>query len=175
MWDEITYAFQSFNIIATLVWEYISYLISHFTEHVVTYASWDNSQSMLETGSHWWTSWRWRMASYKMLMQFMSVTRAIFVNLSVCHEWYPMNRSIVGGCLIDSQGPLYLHSLTLIPAWISNHLPGKVARQLIRWIFIIMFILYRHRRNYVYILRFECFDNGSLERLQAFKVGRADA
>ena len=26
----------------------------------------------------------------------------------------------------SSQGPFYLHGLTLIPAWISYHIPGKV-------------------------------------------------
>ena len=27
---------------------------------------------------------------------------------------------------LDTCGPFYLHGLTLIPAWISNHMPVKV-------------------------------------------------
>ena len=26
----------------------------------------------------------------------------------------------------DTSGPFYQHGLTLIPAWISNHMPGKM-------------------------------------------------
>ena len=28
--------------------------------------------------------------------------------------------------LYSTSSPFYLHGLTLIPAWISNHMPGKV-------------------------------------------------
>ena len=42
MWDGITYPFPNFNGAAFEVWEWISYFISHFTEHVITYpCRWD--------------------------------------------------------------------------------------------------------------------------------------
>ena len=35
------------------------------------------------------------------------------------------DRSQRYGCVVTS-GPFYYNGLTLIPAWISNHMPGKV-------------------------------------------------
>ena len=38
VWDEIIYAFPSFNGAAVEAWEWISNFIPHFTGHVITYA-----------------------------------------------------------------------------------------------------------------------------------------
>ena len=37
MWDEITYPFPNFNIVAIEVWEWTSNFIAHFTGHLNTY------------------------------------------------------------------------------------------------------------------------------------------
>ena len=37
-----------------------------------------------------------------------------------------LNREILDKCPFDVLGPLNWHGLTLIPAWISNHRPGKM-------------------------------------------------
>ena len=41
------------------------------------------------------------------------------VNISLNHE-------ILDKCPFTSMAPLYWHGLTLFPAWISNHVPGKM-------------------------------------------------
>ena len=43
MWHEITYPFPYFNSCTIEVWDGISNLIPHFTEHVITYPCWDLS------------------------------------------------------------------------------------------------------------------------------------
>ena len=39
-------------------------------------------------------------------------------------EYIPGN--IESAMLLEISDPFYSHGLTLIPAWISNHMPGKV-------------------------------------------------
>ena len=51
MWDEITYPFPNFEGATVEVWEWISYFIPHFTEHVITYPCWELSLSMLVKGA----------------------------------------------------------------------------------------------------------------------------
>ena len=52
VWDEITYPFPNFNGATVEVWEWISYFIPHFTEYVITYPCWDQSESMSVKGPH---------------------------------------------------------------------------------------------------------------------------
>ena len=53
-------------------------------------------------------------------------------------QWPSMTLGPSGDCMTLSQeysslstnGPFYLHGLTLIPAWISNHMPNKVPDEI---------------------------------------------
>ena len=54
--------------------------------------------------------------------------RRFYIDVAIypCHKskhWISQSLISVRRC---PQGPLYLHGLTLIPAWISNHIPSKV-------------------------------------------------
>ena len=42
----------------------------------------------------------------------------------ICHLWINLIHSL--NCVRNFSGPFSLHGLTLIPAWISNHMPSKV-------------------------------------------------
>ena len=51
MWDEITYPFPTFDIeFRVEVLELISNFIKHFTGHLISYACWNWSKTMLAKG-----------------------------------------------------------------------------------------------------------------------------
>ena len=41
------------------------------------------------------------------------------------YQYFPL-QSDISGSILTLRGPFYQHGLTLIPAWISNHIPSKV-------------------------------------------------
>ena len=50
-WDEISYLLPNFNGWTVEVWVWMNNIIPHFTRHMITFACWDFSYSMLVKGT----------------------------------------------------------------------------------------------------------------------------
>ena len=52
-------------------------------------------------------------------------------SINKCVKWWRIYMVDCEFYLLSSSGPFYSHGLTLIPAWISNHMPSKMWDEII--------------------------------------------